>query len=1109
MMFMLLLVYVCLFGKTDGTTGLPLGGIGTGAVKYAASNGIFTANFRTPTRDGDYQILSEARFQLFVRRGDSILTDDLLQASRSGGRVDDDAIFPLHWVNFGELNDVSVEMTAYMPYYPDSVPMMLHPCAMFEFEIENLESDSVTVALAFQIETPVAPGAIPDTGFTAAGAELELCLTGEIPDGTGDLSYGNDGGFFTDGLCDNDLSGATNRLALRVSLAPSETKRVRFILSWYQPDEEEHYRYTNYWSNAKETGISALLNFDDFKNNCEELVTRMRNSNLPEWLVDQTLNSLVNLVNNSVYFQDGRYCHTEGMWHPEGTMDQMWHARQIYTLINPELAWRELEWWARTQHVINYEGQIHHDFGTYFDYVGWDDTEHEDYRPIYEWVDLNCGFIISVYEAFIATDDMDKLSYFWDPFVKRAGQRILNQVDLYGSSEYPYTFSSSLSTYDAGGNSQAYNTGLSIVAYQIMIHLADIMGAPDIATLYQSALDTAVINFENRWLDNTYPVANFCESALGGPWIANFLKMDLFPEKQKMNYFYNTILNYYNPINSGMGLPGGSYSEWQPYLVGHLGGYSLQTGKYNMWWALQKDMYDRNYLNRNLVFNQQLGIPPEISSPTWIAANASGNNQYISIPVLWRNYYNITGYHYNKHSGELWLEPMLFDSLNHQLKNALVITPEGYATVNYDAYGEFYQNQEIVFTPDQPADVSAIYVWDLYADSANSIDFVRVEGLETNYSRVGSGDLAQLKINWSGTITPGGITVHIEGDPKPGMEIPPAPDNLHGIALNSSQILLNWNAGKDILGYFVEVKRDGVFKTLTSTTDTFYLETGLLKSKDYSYRVYSYNENNTSAPSAEILVATSDGGKGEVLHALNAGGDTYLSSISGIEYIDDESTGWLSGGSTYSTTNSIAGTEDDELYQTERYGDFGYSIPLDNDSYDVVFKFAEIYQDAEGTRMFDVEMEGVKIIRDLDLIFRTDQYTAYDVVMPVDINDGELNIEFISVTDNAKLSGLEIRREEGGLQGTAKIPSTYFLGQNYPNPFISTTRIRYGLPEASQVRINLYNLSGQRVEVLVDKRQGAGYHSIDLDAGNYTNGIYFYTIETNNFSQTKKMILLK
>jgi len=1104
-----LLFCVCLFGKTDGTTGLPLGGIGTGAVKYNAGSGTFNANFRTPTRDGNYQTLSETQFQLFIQRGDSILTDDLLEALQNGGRVDDDAIFPLHWVDFGDLNDVAVELTAYMPYYPDSVPMMCHPCAMFEFEIENLESSEVTVALAFQISTPVTPVAITDTGFTANGTSLELSLCGDFPSGTGDLSYGNDDGFFTSGLCDNNLSGTTNRLALRVSLSPSETRRVRFVLSWYQPDELEHYQYTNTWDNAKEVSVSALANFDTFKDKSEELVTRMRSSNFPEWLVDQTLNSLANLVNNSVYFEDGRYCHTEGQWHPEGTMDQMWHTRQIYTMINPQLAWQELEWWARTQHVDNYTGQIHHDFGTNFNYCGWDDTEHTDYRSIYEWVDLNCGFIISVYETFIATADMDKLSYFW-PYVKKAAQRILDQVDLYGSSEYPYTFESSLSTYDAGGNSQAFNSGLSIVAYQIMTYLADVMGETDIDSLYEAALDTAVTNFESRWLDNTYPVANFCESVLGGPWIANYLKMGPFWEKQKLNGLYNTIVNYYDPLSQGMGLPGGSYSEWQPYLIGHLGGYSLQTRRPNMWWALQKDMYERNYLDRNLVFNQELGIPSEVSTPVWIATSASGYYQYISIPVIWRNYYNIAGYHYNKYSGEIWLETMLFDSLNHQLEDVLVITPDGYATVSYNTYGDFYQNQEIVFTPDQSMDVSTIYVWDLYSDSLNSIDFVRVDGVDTDYLRTGGGDLAHLKLDWAGTITSAGITIRIEGDPKPGLSIPDPPENLEGNAMNSSQIFLTWNSVQgDVLGYYVEIDIDGVFRTVGTTPDTFYLETGLLKSTDYTYRVRSYNGQYLSDASSEIDVATNEGGDGEVIHALNAGGDTYISQTSGIEYIDDETTGWVSGGSTYSASNSIGGTQDDTLYQTERYGDFSYAIPMENGSYDIVLKFAEIYQDNPGNRIFDVEIEGERIIRDLDLIFRTDKYAAYDVVMPVSIMDGELNIAFVSVTDNAKLSALEIRREAGGIDATAKIPSTYFLEQNYPNPFNPVTHIRYGLSQEGHVHINLYNVSGQKVDVIVDERQKAGYYSIDFNAGNLASGIYFYTINANDYSETRKMALVK
>jgi len=773
-LMLLLAMSVHLFGKVDGTTGLPLGGIGTGAVKYNARNGTFSGNFHTPTRDGDYQFLRNVQFQIFTKRADSISTAEILTARQTNGRVDDDAIFPLHWVNFGEWNGVSVNMTAYIPFDPPSVPTMCHPCAMFEFNLHNLNNDTVNASVAYQISTLDVPVAIADTGFWGVDQNLELCLIGRIKDGTGDLTYGNNDGFFITGLCNNQLSNSnTNRLALRVSLNPLESKRLRFVLAWYLIGETDQYLYTNFWNDAKAAAISALNNFDTFNENAQELISRMRDSNLPEWLVDQTLNSLVNLVNNSVYFKDGRYCHTEGQWWPEGTMDQMWHARQIYIMINPELAWQELEWWARTQHVQNYTGQIHHDFGVNFNYVGWDDTEHDDYRPIYQWVDLNCGFIISVYEAFIATANQDKLSYFW-PYLKKAGQRILDQVDAYGNSEYPYTFSTSLSTYDAGGNSQAYNTGLSIVAYHIMVILAEIMGESQILDIFQDAFQTAVNSFEARWLDNTYPVGNYCESVLGGPWIANFLKMGSFWDKQKLDSLYITFANYYDPLNMGMGLFEGSYLEWQPYLIGHMGGYSLQTNRANIWSALQRDMYERNYFNRNLVFNQQLGIPAKVYSPTWIASSALGTNQYISIPVLWRNYYNIVGFHRNKYSGELWLEPKLFDSLNHQLQDAVVLTPEGYATISYNTYGEFYQNQEIVFQPDQPMDVLAFYVWDLYDTSQTSVDIVRVDGNDIDFLRTGNGDQKHLKLNWMGTIPVDGITIQIEGEPITQIEGEPA-----------------------------------------------------------------------------------------------------------------------------------------------------------------------------------------------------------------------------------------------------------------------------------------------------------------------------------------------
>jgi len=698
--------------------------------------------------------------------------------------------------------------------------------------------------------------------------------------------------------------------------------------------------------------------------------------------------------------------------------------------------------------------------------------------------------------------------------VKKAAQRILDQVGTYGSTRYPYTFETSLSTYDAGGNSQAYNTGLSVVAYHLVAYLAGIMGEPQTSSIYEDAFQKATRSFEDRWLDNPYDVGNYCESVLGGLWISNFLKMNSPWEKRKLDNLYATIFNWYNPLNTGMGQYGGSYSEWQPYLIGHLGGYSLQTNRDRVWLALQRDMYERNYYDRNLVFNQQLGIPPKVVSPKWIATSTAGSNQYISIPVLWRNYYELVGYHRNKYSGELWLEPALFDSLNHSLQNALIITPEGYATISYTGYGASYQNQEIVFKPDRPMDVSSVYVRDLYAVSQNAVRAVKVNGVDTEFLRVGSGDQAHLKLDWAGTIPVSGINIRIEGEPKLSDVIPSPPEILRGEALGPSQILLTWTATQTgITGYVVEARIRGLWQPIgtTSVNDTSYIDTGLLPSTAYTYRVRAYTVQNFSDPSVEIGVTTKGWEAGEVVVALNSGGNAYRSAT-GIQYIGDASTGWVSGGSTYATTDTIAGTQDDVLYQTERYGTFAYTIPLDNGSYDIVLKFAEIYQDTPNARIFHVDIEGVRVIKNLDLFLRIGKNRAYDVVVPVVLTDGVLNINFVTVADNAKISALEIRKHIPTRISDYElrtIPTNFFLSQNFPNPYNSVTRIQYALPDESYVRLTLYDVLGEQVAVLVDEREKAGYYGVRYDAGNLASGIYFYRIEAGGFQAVRKMILLK
>ncbi len=95
------------------------------------------------------------------------------------------------------------------------------------------------------------------------------------------------------------------------------------------------------------------------------------------------------------------------------------------------------------------------------------------------------------------------------------------------------------------------------------------------------------------------------------------------------------------------------------------------------------------------------------------------------------------------------------------------------------------------------------------------------------------------------------------------------------------------------------------------------------------------------------------------------------------------------------------------------------------------------------------------------------------------------------------------------LLGTKSVPESYELSQNYPNPFNPATNIAFALPEASHVKLSVYNVLGQEVTTLRDELMEAGKHIIAWDAGDRASGIYFYRITAENFSQTKKMMLLK
>ncbi|MBA3684698.1 MAG: DUF5060 domain-containing protein, partial [Planctomycetes bacterium] len=156
--------------------------------------------------------------------------------------------------------------------------------------------------------------------------------------------------------------------------------------------------------------------------------------------------------------------------------------------------------------------------------------------------------------------------------------------------------------------------------------------------------------------------------------------------------------------------------------------------------------------------------------------------------------------------------------------------------------------------------------------------------------------------------------------------------------------------------------------------------------------------------SDDVLVTVSSQPTGGII-AINAGGGAYTAP-DGTAYVADQ---YVTGGSTYAiATGEITGTTADEVYRSERFGAFTYAIPVANGSYSLRLQFAEIYYTANGQRVFDVLVEGQEVVANLDIHAQVGALAAYEVTVPVTVNDGSLTITSRSDIDNAKLSAIVV-----------------------------------------------------------------------------------------------------
>ena len=107
------------------------------------------------------------------------------------------------------------------------------------------------------------------------------------------------------------------------------------------------------------------------------------------------------------------------------------------------------------------------------------------------------------------------------------------------------------------------------------------------------------------------------------------------------------------------------------------------------------------------------------------------------------------------------------------------------------------------------------------------------------------------------------------------------------------------------------------------------------------------------------------------------------------------------------------------------------------------------------------------------------------------------------------IDDLSIQTDLVGTKDKIEIPESFMLHQNYPNPFNPTTNIKIDVPKTSKVNLTIFNTLGERVETLLDKEVEAGSYIINWNASKYASGVYFYRFTSDDYVQSKKLMLIK
>lgn len=253
---------------------------------------------------------------------------------------------------------------------------------------------------------------------------------------------------------------------------------------------------------------------------------------------------------------------------------------------------------------------------------------------------------------------------------------------------------------------------------------------------------------------------------------------------------------------------------------------------------------------------------------------------------------------------------------------------------------------------------------------------------------------------------------------------------------------------------------------------------------------------------------------------VNVGGNAYGDFYADKEFVTDTSNyGFMEGVKSIAYTDPIANTNDDTIYQSEINGLAKYVVHIPNGEYKIKLMFAENYYSAAGKRVFDVYVQGNLAVNALDIFKEAGAKTALEKVIDnVEVKDYMLDIHFAAQIERPLLNGIIIESlTSTDVKVGINVPNEFKLEQNFPNPFNPETKIQYTIPNVETRRgeslqhvvLKVFDVLGKEAATLVNEFQQAGQFVKTFHGTSLPSGVYFYTLRTDNYAQTKKMLLLK